>query len=46
MEKVADMLDIAIINLREAGNIEELSNETLYTKLQKKSPEEKINQYY
>ena len=46
MEKVADMLDIVIINLRDAGNIEELSNETLYTKLQKKSPEEKINQYY
>ena len=43
MEKLAHMLDIIVINLRGSGHIEELSNETLYNKLQKKSPEEKIN---
>lgn len=42
MEKFADLLDIAVISLCEAGRFEELSNETLYTKLQKKIPEEKL----
>ena len=46
MEKLADMLDIVVISLRESSHTEQLSNETPYNKLQKKSPEEKINQYH
>ena len=39
MKKFADLLDIAVINLKEAERTEEFSNGTLYTKLQKKIPE-------
>ena len=43
---IADLLNIAAINLREAGHFEELSNGILYTKLQKKILEEKLTQYH
>ena len=46
MQKFQDLLDIAVIKLCEAGRLEELSNRTLYTKLQKKIPEEKLTQYH
>lgn len=36
----------AVINLRETGGLEELLNGTLYTKSQKKIPEEKLTQFY
>ena len=42
----ADLLDTAFINLRETGGLEELLNGTLYTKLQKKIPEQKLTQFY
>ena len=42
----ADLLDTAVINLRETGGLEELLNGTLYTKLQKKIPEQKLTQFY
>ena len=44
--KFADPLDIAVINLHEAGCLEKLSNRTLYIKLQLKIPEEKLIQYH
>lgn len=41
----ADLLYIAVINFREAGWLEKLSKGTLYTKLWKKIPEEKLTKY-
>ena len=35
MEKYADLLDIAIVNLKEANHFEELQDGWLYLKLQK-----------
>ena len=45
VEKFADLLDIAAINLREENRIEELGNGTFYRKLLKKMPERMITQY-
>lgn len=45
LEKFAYLQDIAFINLFEAGHLEELSNGTLYVRLQKKIAEEKLTQY-
>ena len=45
VEKFADLLDIAAINLREENRIEELGNGTFYRKLLKKIPERMIKQY-
>ena len=38
IEKFADLLDIAVVNLKEAGRQDELGNGSLYVKLQKKDP--------
>ena len=45
VEKFADLLDIAVINLKEENRIEELGNGTFYHKLLKKMPETMIRQY-
>ena len=45
VEKFADLLDIAVINLEEENRIEELCNGTFYRKLLKKMPERMITQY-
>ena len=45
VEKFADLLDIAVINLKEENRIEELGNGTFYHKLLKKMPEAMITQY-
>ena len=45
LEKFADLLDIAIINLQEAGQYQELGNGSLYNKLQRKLPEAMLAQY-
>ena len=45
VEKFADLLDIAVINLKEENRIEELGNGTCYRKLLKKMPERMITQY-
>ena len=45
VEKFADLLDIAVINLKEENRTEELGNGTLYRKLLKKMPERMITQY-
>ena len=37
IEKFADLLDIAVVNLKEAGRQNELGNGSLYVKLQKRS---------
>ena len=44
-EKFVDLLDIAVINLKEEDRIEELGNGTFYRKLLKKMPERMITQY-
>ena len=44
-EKFANLLNIAVINLKEENRIEELGNSTFYRKLLKKMPERMITQY-
>ena len=39
LENFADVLDITIVNLREAGRYDELGNGSMYIKLQKKIPQ-------
>ena len=46
IEKFADLLDIAVINLKEAGRQDELRNGSLYVKLQKKIPESMLARYH
>ena len=45
VEKFADLLDIAVINLKEKNRIEEFGNDTFHRKLLKKMPERMIIQY-
>jgi len=45
-ERSADILDIAVINLKEARRYEELGNRSLYAKLQKKMTEQMLAQYH
>ena len=45
VEKFADLLDIAVINLKEENRIKEPGNGTFYHKLLKKMPETMITQY-
>ena len=46
LEKYTDLLDIAIINLKEANRQEELSDGLLYVKLQKKLPTSMLARYH
>ena len=46
MEKYADLLNIAIINLKEANCLEELRDGLLYMKLQKKLPALMLTRYH
>ena len=46
VEDFADLLDIAMINLEEAGQHYELGDGSLYTKLQCKMPEEMLARYH
>ena len=46
MEKYADLLDIAIVNLKEANHFEELRDGLLYMKLQKKLPASMLTRYH
>lgn len=46
LEKFADILDIAVINLKDAGRTNELKNGSLYFKLQKKIPESLLSTYH
>lgn len=46
LEKFADLLDIAIINLQEAGQNQELGDGSLYAKLQRKLPEAMLARYH
>ena len=45
IEKFADLLDVAVVNLKEAGRFEELANGSLYLKLQRKVPESMLARY-
>ena len=46
IEEFADLLDIAMINLKEAGQDYELRDGSLHTKLQRKLPETMLTQYH
>ena len=46
LKKFADLLDIAIINLREAGQDHELRDGSLYNKLQRKLSESMLARYH
>lgn len=46
LEKFADMLDIAVVNLKDAERTDELGNGSLYVKLQKKIPETMLSTYH
>ena len=46
IEDFADLLDIAMINLKEAGQHQELGDGSLYTKLQGKMPEPMLARYH
>jgi len=46
IEKYADLLDIAIVNLKEANHLEELRDGLLYMKLQKKLPASMLASYH
>ena len=46
LERFADLLDIAIIDLQEAGQYQELGDGSLYNKLQRKLPEAMLAQYH
>ena len=45
LEEFSDLLEIAIINLNESGQHQELGNSFLYTKLQKKLPQSMVAMY-
>ena len=46
IEKFADLLDITIVNLKEANHSEELNDGLLYLKLQKKLPTSMLSTYH
>ena len=46
LEKFADLLDIAIVNLKEANRYEEFRDGLLYMKLQKKLPVTMLTNYH
>ena len=46
IERFADLLDIAIVNLKEMGRVEELGNGSLYQKSQRKLPEQLLARYH
>ncbi|MCG8076809.1 MAG: DUF1759 domain-containing protein, partial [Candidatus Thiodiazotropha taylori] len=46
LEEFADLLDVAMINLTEAGQHHELGDGSLYTKLQRKLPECMLARYH
>lgn len=46
IERYADLLDIAIVNLKEANRLEELQDGLLYMKLQKKLPATMLSAYH
>ena len=46
LEKYADLLDIAIVDLKEANCYEELRDDLLYMKLQKKLPTVMLTNYH
>ena len=46
LERLADLLDVAVINLQDAGNHSELGAGTLYNMLQRKLPESLLAHYH
>ena len=46
IKNFADLLDIVVVNLKDAGRLEELGDGSLYIKLQKKITESMLAQYH
>ena len=46
IEKFADLLDVAVINLREMGHEDDLKDGVLYLRLQRKMPELMLTRYH
>ena len=46
IEKFADLLDIAMVNLKEVGQVYKLGDGSLYTKLHHKLPEASLARYH
>ena len=46
IEKFADLLDVAVVKMKEAGRFEELANGSLYLKSQRKVPESMLARYH
>ena len=46
LERFADLLDITIINLKEAGDHQDLGDGSLYNQLQKKLPQDLLARYH
>ena len=46
LEKFADILDIAVINLTESGHSNDLGDGALYIRLQKKLPLSMLSRYH
>ena len=46
IERFADLLDTAIVNLKEMDRVEELGNGSLYQKIQRKLPEQLLARYH
>ncbi|XP_074645832.1 uncharacterized protein LOC141902090 [Tubulanus polymorphus] len=46
LEKLADLLDVAVVNLKEAGKESELGEGSLYHSLQRKLPEQMVSRYH
>ena len=45
VEKLADLLEVLVVTMKDAGRHEELGDGTLYLKIQKKLTEETLTRY-
>lgn len=46
IEKFADLLDVAVVNISESDGLDDLKNGSLYLRLQKKLPETMLTRYH
>ena len=46
MEKFADLLDVAVVNISESDGLGDLKNGSLYLRLQKKLPDSMLTRYH
>lgn len=46
LEKFADLLDVAVVNISESDGLDDLKNGSLYLRLQKKLPDSMLTRYH